>query len=157
VDALWGELIGGSSDVHQLVRIVVRVLVALTVGASIGIQRQLTGHAAGLRTHMLIALGTTLFVLACEDLGHDALSRVIQGVATGVGFLGAGAILKLQEEREIFGLTTASGVWLTAGASVCVATGHYVTALLAVVLAWCVLALLVKFEQRLAHPKHDHT
>jgi putative Mg2+ transporter-C (MgtC) family protein len=157
VDTLWGELNGASSDIHQLVRITVRVVAALIIGASIGIQRQLSGHVAGLRTHMLVSLGTTLFVLACLDLGHDALSRVIQGIATGVGFLGTGAILKLEQQREIFGLTTAAGVWLTAGASVCAATGHYVTALLAVVLAWCVLALLVRFEQRLAHPRHDHT
>lgn len=156
MDTLWGELIG-AGDAHQLVRIIVRLLMALVVGASIGIQRQLTGHVAGLRTHMLISLGTTLFVLACLDLGHDALSRVIQGIATGVGFLGTGAILKLEQPREIFGLTTAAGIWLTAGASVCAATGHYITALLAVVFAWCVLALLVGFEQRLAHPRHDHT
>jgi putative Mg2+ transporter-C (MgtC) family protein len=153
---LWGELIG-ATDTHQLVRIVVRLLVALVIGASIGIQRQLSGHVAGLRTHMLISVGTTLFVLACLDLGHDAMSRVIQGIATGVGFLGTGAILKLEQQREIYGLTTAAGIWLTAGASVCAATGHYITALLAVVLAWCVLALLVRFEERLAHPRHDHT
>jgi len=150
MNTLLSEVAGPGSDVHQMVHVTIRLFAALLIGATIGIQRQLTGHAAGLRTHMLISLGTTLFVLAVIGLPEDALTRVIQGIVTGVGFLGAGAILKLPQEREIYGLTTAADVWLTAGASVCAATGHYVTALLAVILAWIVLAALVRVEARLS-------
>jgi len=155
MNILLTQLAGPGADAQQVVQDTVRVLAALAVGGAIGLQRQLTGHAAGLRTHMLVSLGATLFVLAVIGLPEDALTRVIQGIVTGVGFLGAGAILKLPQQREIYGLTTAADVWLTAAASVCSATGHYFTALLAVALALTVLALLVRFEARFTPRKPD--
>ena len=155
MNTLLTQLAGPGADAQQLVQDTVRVLAALAIGGAIGLQRQLTGHAAGLRTHMLVSLGATLFVLAVIGLPEDALTRVIQGIVTGVGFLGAGAILKLPQQREIYGLTTAADVWLTAAASVCSATGHYFTALLAVALAWIVLALLLRFEDRIGPPKQE--
>lgn len=83
------------------------------------------GKPAGLRTHMLVALGSALFVVASLEFGMSSsdLSRVIQGLATGIGFIEGGAIFKLNEEREITGLTTAAGIWLTAAVGVAVGDG----------------------------------
>ena len=76
------------------------------------------------------------------------LSRIIQGVVTGIGFLGGGAILKLTTEREIRGLTTAAGIWMTATASIAAGLGRLVTALIALVLSLLVLGVLIKFEKQ---------
>ena len=75
------------------------------------------------------------------------LSRVIQGLAAGIGFIGAGAILKLREQREIEGLTTAAGIWMTAAAGVAVGLGQIGLAFLSVILTWIVLAVLGRIEQ----------
>ena len=112
IDIFWQELTYGFPNATQLIHVMVRLVAAALLGAIIGIQRERAGRPAGLRTHILVAFGTTLFVIACAGAGlaSDALSRVIQGIATGIGFIGAGAILKLSEEREIQGLTTAAGI-----------------------------------------------
>ncbi len=125
-------------------------MAALLAGAVIGMQRERSGKAAGLRTHMLVSLGTVLFVIAGAEIGmeQDALSRVIQGLATGIGFIGAGAILKMESKREIHGLTTAAGVWMTAAIGVAIGLGHLGTAALGVLFAWVVLALVIKLESR---------
>ena len=117
----------------------------------IGMQRERSGKAAGLRTHMLVCLGTALFVIAGAEIGmqQDAMSRVIQGLATGIGFLGAGAIIKMESTREIRGLTTAAGVWMTAAIGVAVGLGHLGTAALGVLFAWVVLAVVLKLEPRI--------
>jgi putative Mg2+ transporter-C (MgtC) family protein len=154
MDALVAELSAGLPDAREASQISVRLLVALIVGAIIGAQRELHHKPAGLRTHILVSLGTTLFVLGSVGAGveasSDAMSRVIQGIATGIGFLGAGAILKLHADREILGLTTAAGIWLTAAASVAAGLGRHAMALTSAVLAWLVLAGLTRLEQRLA-------
>ncbi len=88
---------------REFIRVVTRMLAALAVGALIGYQRERMGKAAGLRTHMLVAMGTTLLVVSALSAGmdDDGASRVIQGLVTGIGFLGAGAIMKIQEDKEI--------------------------------------------------------
>src|SRR4051794_34617211 len=98
----------------EAVRVLVRMLIAVLLGALLGYQRECEHKAAGLRTHMLVTLGAALFVLSPHLAGMDsaALSRIIQGVVTGIGFLGGGAILKLSEERQVRGLTTAASIWL---------------------------------------------
>jgi putative Mg2+ transporter-C (MgtC) family protein len=92
---------------------------AAILGGLIGLEREMKGRWAGLRTHMLVALGTCLFVLvglaASPDLDKPTvLSRVIQGICAGIGFIGAGTILKLTEHLEVQGLTTASSIWTAA-------------------------------------------
>ncbi len=84
--------------------------------AVIGWERERIGKPAGLRTHMLMSLGSARFVLRAAEAGMAIadLSRVIQGLAAGIGFIGGGAILKLPDEHQIDGLTTAAGIWLTA-------------------------------------------
>ena len=148
MDALLEELVAGLPDPAQAVRVLVRLVAAALFGAIIGFQRERAGKPAGLRTHMLVALGAALFVIAAIEWGmeQDDLSRVIQGIATGIGFIGGGAILKLSEEREITGLTTAAGIWLTAAAGVAAGMGRWGAAALAVALTWIILAVLVRVE-----------
>jgi putative Mg2+ transporter-C (MgtC) family protein len=100
----------------------VRLIIALLLGAVVGAQRERWGKPAGLRTHMLVSLGAAVFVIGSLEFSMDSegVSRVIQGLVTGIGFIGAGAILKLQEQREVEGLTTAAGIWLTAAVGVAV-------------------------------------
>jgi putative Mg2+ transporter-C (MgtC) family protein len=78
------------------------------------------------------------------DMGPDAVSRVIQGLATGIGFLGAGAIVKLKNATEVHGLTTAAGIWMTAAVSVVIGMGQILQGFAGAILAWAVLALLRK-------------
>lgn len=141
--------LGGLPDLATMARILIRMLAALALGALIGYQRERSGKAAGLRTHMLVALGTALFVVAGLEsgMGDDAMSRVIQGLVTGIGFLGAGSILKIREDKEIHGLTTAAGIWMTAAASVAIGLGQILTGMIAGVLAWIVLAVVSRFER----------
>jgi putative Mg2+ transporter-C (MgtC) family protein len=148
MDALLEELVAGLPDPAQAVRVLVRLVAAALFGAIIGFQRERAGKPAGLRTHMLVALGAALFVIAAIEWGmeQDDLSRVIQGIATGIGFIGGGAILKLSEEREITGLTTAAGIWLTAAAGVAAGMGRWGAAALAVALTWIILTVLVRVE-----------
>jgi putative Mg2+ transporter-C (MgtC) family protein len=150
MDLMLRELTATLPDLHEMVRVIVRLLAALAVGALIGYQRERVGKAAGLRTHMLVSMGTALFVISAIEfgMGEDAVSRVIQGLVTGIGFLGAGVIMKIQEEREIRGLTTAAGVWMTAAASVAIGLGQVGVGIVAGGLTWVVLAALSKLEVR---------
>lgn len=150
MDALLAELSGGLPDLAQLVRVTVRLVVAALLGAVIGYEREAAGKAAGLRTHMLVSLGAALFVIGGLESGMDAedISRIVQGLATGIGFVGAGAILKLEDERKIRGLTTAAGIWLTAAVGVAAGLGRWGAAGIGVLLTWIVLAALIEIERR---------
>lgn len=149
MDIIAEELLAGLPDARQLMRVLLRLMVALLLGAVVGFQRERIGKPAGLRTHMLVAAGTTLFVVAAAEAGMaaDELSRIIQGLATGIGFIGAGAILKLHEERDIQGLTTAAGIWMTAAIGVAVGLGRLGAALVSTVLAWIVLTAVISIER----------
>ena len=129
------------TDEGEVTRILVRLLMAAVLGAVLGFEREHKGKAAGVRTHMLVSMGAALFVLAPGMAGADeqALSRVIQGIVAGIGFLGAGTILKGDAEHQVKGLTTAAGIWLTAAIGVCAGLGREVTALLSTLLALAVL------------------
>ncbi|MEZ5319438.1 MAG: MgtC/SapB family protein [Vicinamibacterales bacterium] len=146
-DAILAELQAGAPDLDQIVRAAIRLGVALALGAVAGLPRERTGKAAGLRTHMLVAMGSTLFVLVALEAGLESeIGRVIQGVATGVGFIGGGAILKLGREREIHGLTTAAGLWMTAATGVAAGLGHIALAVIAMTFTWLTLAWIGRFE-----------
>ena len=118
-----------------------RILFAVILGGIVGAEREWVGKAAGIRTHMLVSLGTALFVMAAQTagLGQGDLGRIIQGVAAGIGFLGAGTILKLADRGEIRGLTTAAGIWLTAAVGIAVAVGPLWLPVIAVVFAAAIL------------------
>src|SRR6185436_20660140 len=134
----------------QLIRVVTRVLVAALLGALLGWERQGAGKSAGLRTHMLVALGAALFVLFPAEAGMDIadLSRVIQGVATGIGFIGAGTILKRTESEHVEGLTTAASIWLTGAIGMAVGAGQVWLSALCAISAWVILFGLAKLEPR---------
>lgn len=143
MEIFWQELTLGLSDTQQLAHVVIRMIAAALLGSIIGFERERAGKSAGLRTHLLVSLGSCVFVLACSGSGMDSdgLSRVIQGIITGIGFLGAGSILKLNEERDIQGLTTAAGIWMTAAIGIAVGLGTLGLALLATILTVIILAL----------------
>lgn len=130
-------------DVETFTRIVVRLLLAALLGALVGLERELAGKPAGLRTHMLVALGAALFVLVPLQAGiHlDDLTRVIQGLLAGVGFLCAGAILKGDTQDEVHGLTTAASLWMTSAIGMGVGLGRDTTALASTLLVLGILRL----------------
>ena len=149
MDVLWQELSSGLHDSKQLAHVIIRLVAATLLSAIVGIQRQESGKPAGLRTHMLVSLATAAFIISCAGVGisSDGLSRVIQGIVTGIGFIGAGSILKLSAEHQIRGLTTAASVWMTAAIGVTVGLGNLGIALMITILALIILAL-EKFEHR---------
>lgn len=151
MDAWIRELSSELPHAAQLMRMLFRLGLAALLGAVVGLQRQRARKPAGLRTHMLVSLGAALFVLGAHDAGMtvDDLSRVIQGLIAGIGFLGAGAILKSAQEREVKGLTSAAGIWVTAAVGVAVGLGQWVLAAVGVVLAWVILGVLGRMEERM--------
>lgn len=151
IEIIWSELTSGLPDTAQLAHTIIRLVAAMLLGAVVGLQREHAGKAAGLRTHILVALGTALFVTASSGIGMslDSLSRVVQGIATGIGFIGAGAILKLSATREIQGLTTAAGIWMTAAIGVTVGLGSLGLAILGTIFTWIVLASIGLIEHRI--------
>jgi putative Mg2+ transporter-C (MgtC) family protein len=150
MDVLWEELTSGIPTWEQFARVLIRLLFAAVLGAVVGIQRERTGKPAGLRTHMLVALGSTLFVLVPLETGIPLAdtSRIVQGIATGIGFIGGGAILKIASERDVQGLTTAAGIWMTAAAGVAAGTGRLGLAALSIGFTWIILAIVGRFENR---------
>jgi putative Mg2+ transporter-C (MgtC) family protein len=147
VEQIWTTIqreFSDLGDASDITRVCVRLVVALALGALLGYERESVGASAGLRTHMLVSLGSALFVLVPLQAGMtlEQVSRVLQGITAGIGFLGAGAILKLHDENQIKGLTTAAGIWLTAATGVAAGLGLEATAVLSALLAWVVLAML---------------
>jgi len=143
------------SDVEQATRMFVRLLLAAVLGGLLGIEREQHGKDAGVRTHMLVAMGAALFVLVSQQSGmpNADLSRVVQGVIAGVGFLGAGAILKLDGEERVKGLTTAAGIWLTAAIGVAAGMGREATAVLSTLLTLAIFALVPKLVRLMDKPQ----
>lgn len=141
------------TDASQLTRVSVRLLMAALLGGILGFEREHKGKAAGVRTHMLVSLGAALFVLVPQMAGADpaAISRVVQGIVAGIGFLGAGTILKGSklDTHQVKGLTTAAGLWMTAAIGVAAGMGREATALLSTLLALGVLSLMPWIIKRL--------
>src|SRR5262245_34929713 len=108
--------------------VVVALGSAVLCGGLIGLERELHGRWAGLRTHMMVAMGAAVFVLAVSPQGGSEVARIIQGIAAGVGFIGAGTILKLTDKLEVKGLTTASSIWLAAAVGTASGTGYFLLA-----------------------------
>lgn len=131
-------------DTEYLVRVAARLLAAALLGGLIGVEREWMGKAAGLRTHMTVALGCAAFMLVSLESSTDAgnLSRAIQGIAAGIGFIGAGTILKRTEEDDIKGLTTAATIWLTAAVGAAAGAGHGWLGLVGVLIAFLILSIL---------------
>ena len=134
----------------ELSAVMLRLLAATVIGAAVGLDRELRRKAAGLRTHALVSLGSCLITVVMMRVTPgsyehvDALSRVIQGIIAGVGFLGGGAILKSaggSEQESVHGITTAASIWVVASLGVACGTGQWVAALFAAALTVIVLIL----------------
>ncbi|BAY63227.1 MgtC/SapB transporter [Calothrix brevissima NIES-22] len=140
----------------NLQNILFRLCIALLCGAIIGLERQLRHKPAGLRTHMLVSLGSAIYTLiplstAGMNPSADALSRVIQGIAAGVGFLGAGEILRQSsnesQKTEIHGLTSAAAVWVSAALGIAAGCGLWELGLIGAMLTFLVLNFFKKLER----------
>jgi putative Mg2+ transporter-C (MgtC) family protein len=127
----------------ELPEIALRLAVALAAGAAIGIDREIKKRPAGLQTHALVAIGAALTVLAVlsSSPSADGFSRAVQGIVTGIGFVGAGVIMQYERERRVEGLTTAASIWTAAALGMAAGAGH--VALVAVGLAAIILVLVV--------------
>jgi putative Mg2+ transporter-C (MgtC) family protein len=125
-----------------------RLICAAILGAVVGADRQRHGKPAGLRTNMLVALGAAGFTLTAYELvGNEAgadPARIITGIATGIGFLGAGSILR--QGKEVEGVTTAAAVWVVGAIGSACGVGAYAIAVELTVLSFLVLTALGRFE-----------
>lgn len=137
------------ADGELVTRTSVRLLLAAILGGLLGFEREAKGKAAGLRTHMLVTLGAALFVmvLELENAPADAMSRVIQGIVSGIGFLCAGTILKSDSGQYIKGLTTSASLWFSTAIGIAVGLGSQATAVLGTLLALLILHSLAPFER----------
>lgn len=123
--------------------IAIRLGLALLAGAILGLDREWKRKPAGLRTHALVALGAATVMVVTISSSHgdpDAVSRAIQGLITGIGFLGAGVIMQYEHERRIEGLTTAASIWVAAGLGM--ACGGGFVEIVAIALAGCLFVLV---------------
>jgi putative Mg2+ transporter-C (MgtC) family protein len=143
--------------------IVVRLVAAVAVGGLIGWNRQIGGKPAGLRTHMLVSLASALIVSIPAQISpahaFDGISRAIQGVATGVGFLGAGEILHKESLRgddspTVKGLTSAAALWTTAALGMVCGCGLWLTALTGTMLVMIIL-IIAKWMERFIMVRRD--
>ena len=134
-----------------------RLLLAVFLGFLIGLERELEGHPAGERTHALTSLGAAIFALV-SLLGFSETdpARVAAGVVTGLGFLGAGMILK-EKGQQVQGLTTAAGIWAVGGIGLAIGLGLYLLGVAAAVLVGVLLWLerLLRIDERLARRRLD--
>jgi putative Mg2+ transporter-C (MgtC) family protein len=158
--AVTDTLIAEFSDIPDLAgftRVVVRLLLAALLGAMLGYERGQKGKAAGVRTHMLVAMGSAMFVLVPAQIGVSPadMTRVVQGIVAGIGFLGAGTIWKGDTTSQVKGLTTAAGIWLTAAIGIAAGLGREVTAILATLFALFILFLLPLIAPHLDRPARD--
>lgn len=145
---LWEKIAADWPGTPEMLDTSFRLLLAIVVGALPGLERESSGMPAGLRTHILVSLGAAVFMLAALEAGAtmgDA-TRIMQGLATGIGFVGAGAILKSARNREVLGLTTAANIWLTAALGTAVGAGRIWLPLLGSALSLVVLAVLRLFQ-----------
>lgn len=151
-----GEEIFVSLESNELVRYVTRLGTSVLLGGAIGWERERSSRSAGLRTHILVTLGCAAFMILglkiSEVSGGDPM-RIVQGIALGIGFLGAGTILKLPDEKRIEGLTTSSGIWTTATVGVAIGAGWLVLACVITALTVAVMSVLYFTEKGSPHRK----
>lgn len=155
MSVLWDELSGGLNDFEMLARVVVRLSVAAFLGGVLGVERQYEHKSAGMRTHMLVAMGAALFTAAplLGGVSAEGVTRIVQGIAAGIGFVGGGTILKLTDQHEIRGLTTAANIWLAAAVGVAAGAGWLLPAVVGTVLALAILYVLGHVERWLDMPR----
>jgi len=146
---VWSTIVSEFSDIDDVAettQIILRLLVAALLGGLLGFEREMKAKNAGMRTHMLVCLGAALFVLIPLQAGATVadLSRVLQGLVAGIGFLGAGAIILGNHGSAPRGLTTAAGIWFTAAIGVAAGMGRETLAVLSTFVALAVLLAVPK-------------
>ena len=137
---------------------IIRLCIALVLGGVIGYERQARHKAAGLRTHVLVCVGSCLCMIISINIaieyswlygyGNSDPERIAAQVISGVGFLGAGTILANQKGRIVHGLTTAAGLWAVAALGLVVGAGYLVLAVVATILIFIVLTVFVRLDER---------
>jgi putative Mg2+ transporter-C (MgtC) family protein len=128
-----------------------RVLIAAALGAALGFEREWRGKEAGLRTNTLIAIGAALFTAMSMQLGTDH-ARIAAQVVTGVGFLGAGAIMRTGENVQ--GLTTAAMIWVNAAIGIAAGAGHIRLAAIVTAITLAAMVILSPLDRRFDHRKN---
>lgn len=131
-------------------QVIIRLFLAALLGGAIGYDREVHGKAAGIRTHMLVCLGAAIVIVVSrlDGIPMSEMSRVIEGVVTGIGFIGGGVILKLSQDREIRGVTTAASIWVTSAIGISVGLGQAWVAVLCAGVVWFILVVLGYFEKK---------
>ena len=132
----------------EYTEIFLRLILSVVFGGLIGLEREVVHKPAGVRTHMLVSLGSALFVLIALTAIPEGVDKIIAGIATAIGFLGAGTIFKAKS--EVHGLTTAASIWAVAAVGLAVGLGYYLMTIISVVLILIVLQLnKLEFFKRL--------
>lgn len=120
--------------------IVMKIIIATLFGGVIGYEREISRKAAGLRTHILVCLGSTIFtILSLQAFPGADTSRVAAYIIAGIGFIGAGTVIQTKE--KVIGLTTAASLWITASIGMAVGSDFYVLALIATIISYFTLKL----------------
>jgi len=126
------------------IQYLIKVLCAIVIGFIVGFERQIHSHDAGIKTNILVCLGACMFSIISYSIGGVDVGRIAAQIISGIGFLGAGTIIK--EKGNIRGLTTASILWTSAALGMCIGFGKYSLALIAVVAMQLTLFIIKKAE-----------
>jgi putative Mg2+ transporter-C (MgtC) family protein len=148
--------VGVNAELHDHLSLAFRLVLAPVLGGMLGQERQQHGKVAGLRTHMLVALASATFVVGTLAMTHgnqEDIARVVQGVAAGIGFIGAGTIMKHSDGDQIIGLTTAAGLWMAAAIGVAVGMGAIIVSMVGTFVGWFILEIVGRVE---SHPIERH-
>jgi putative Mg2+ transporter-C (MgtC) family protein len=157
MDEVWAEFAAEAVDFPMLLRVIIKISVACLCGSIIGLNREHAGENAGWRTHILVTIASAAFVMSMKESGAAVaeLTRVVQGIATGVGFLGAGVILRMPDSMRVKGLTTAASIWLTAAVGCGVGAGRIWMPLVATIFGWFTLFFLRHWEHHVVTTASD--
>ncbi|MBN1539915.1 MAG: MgtC/SapB family protein, partial [Candidatus Thermoplasmatota archaeon] len=138
-----------SCSMDEWLQILLKLMITLGASGLIGLEREITGHKAGIRTQILVGIGSTSLVMlgVYNDMKVDEIARIIAGIATGLGFLGAGAIMK--EGLNVKGLTTAATIWVNASIGAAIGLGSYMIGISSLVITMVVLSIFALLERYL--------
>ncbi|MEM3712202.1 MAG: MgtC/SapB family protein [Thermoproteota archaeon] len=128
----------------EIVEPLISLVLAIVFGAIVGFEREKAHKPAGLRTHMLVCLGSCLFTIVSLDFSIEP-ARIAAGIVTGIGFIGAGAIIA--EQDKVVGITTAASLWVTAAIGLAIGVGSYMLAAMATLLVFLVLSSRILFRR----------
>ncbi len=156
---IFGDLLNGSVSWSS---IIVRVVLASVVGILVGIERELSNHPAGMKTHSLVCLGAAITSIISQEISYDIssmmvsadigakvdVSRIASGVVSGIGFIGAGAIIKSKDGSVVTGITTAATVWISGCMGLAIGMGYYRVTLIAFIMVMISTLFLKQFEER---------